>query len=240
VPVSPGLVPAFVLHRREYRSTSLLLELFTRDGGRLPAIARGVRGARGPGAALLQPFRLLLVGLGGRGEVRTLTQVDTAAPPLSLIGTGLYCGFYLNELLLRLLPREDPHAALFGDYREALAALAGGAGQAATLRRFERQLLEHAGYAMVLDRDAGGLPLRRDGRYRYHPEQGPVRCGAGEGGFSVSGATLLDLAADAPLDAARAREARELMRRVLAVHLGDRPLKSRELFLAQQPPRNRP
>jgi DNA repair protein RecO (recombination protein O) len=180
---------------------------------------------------LLQPFRPLLIALGGRGEVKTLTRVEPASPAHALGGRGLYCGFYLNELLLRLLGRADPHEHLFDHYAVALAGLAQAPDPAPTLRRFELRLLEELGYALVLDRDAERQrPLRPQARYRYDPDRGPVESPADAPGFSVAGRTLLALAGGEALDATQAREAKELMRRVLDRHLGGRPLKSRELF----------
>jgi DNA repair protein RecO (recombination protein O) len=225
------LTPCYVLHRRDFANTSLLVELFGRDGGRFPVVAKGAKRPRNPAAALLQPFRPLLVALSGRGEVRNLTRVEPAGPPLPLAGAALYCGFYLNELIVRLLGRADPHEILYAHYERALGALAVQPEPSPVLRRFELRLLEQAGYAMVLDHEPGSdLPLRSEARYRYEPERGPVPCADDEGGFSVSGATLLALAADGPLSPQQGREARELMRRVLGFYLGERPLKSRELF----------
>jgi DNA repair protein RecO (recombination protein O) len=225
------LLDGYVLHRRDYGNSSLLLELFTRSQGRYPAIAKGAKRPGSALAALLQPFRPLLVGVSGRGEVKTLTQAEPSAESPTLAGQALFCGFYLNELLVRLLARGDSHERLYDHYRTALAELAAGPEAAGVLRRFERRLLGEAGYAMVLEREAGeGPPLRPELRYQYHPEQGPQVCAADAPGFTVAGATLLALAADLPLRGEAAREARELMRRVLAHHLGERPLKSRELF----------
>ena len=230
--VSPDqLQECFVLHRRDYSNTSLLLELFSRSLGRLPALAKGAKRSGSGKAALLQPFQPLLVTLSGRGEVKTLTRVEPGAGGRIPRGKALYCGFYLNELIMRMLGRNDPHEQLFDHYRAAVSGLATETDLSRLLRRFELQLLEQTGYAMELEREAGReRPLQPDMRYRYDPERGPLRFLPGEGGFSVSGRTLLALAGDGDLDPAESREARELMRRVLARHLGDRPLKSRELF----------
>ena len=224
------LFPAFVLHRRDYGNSSLLLEIFSRPHGRFPVIAKGAKRPRNAGAALLQPFSPLLMNIVGRGEVKNLKQVEAADRPIPITGAGLYCGFYLNELIVRLLGRNDAHEELYDHYAAALVSLSGDADQAAALRRFELQLLEETGYAMVLDRDAErGEPLKPDARYDYDPERGPVECLSGSG-VAVSGATLLALGAGAALDAQQTREAKELMRRVLARYLGDKPLKSREMF----------
>ncbi len=225
------LIDCYVLHRREYGNTSLLLELFGRDQGRFPAIAKGARRRNSPAAALLQPFRPLSISLSGRGEVKTIGRIEDGGAEVSIGGRAIYCGLYVNELLTRLLVRDDPHEQLFDHYRSALRALGTQPDVARTLRRFELRLLEQIGYAMVLDQDVdSSAPLDPGGRYGYDPERGPVARMAGSG-FSVAGATLLNLAADRDLDPGQSREAKELMRRVLRHHLGDKPLKSRELFI---------
>lgn len=225
------LFECHVLHRRDYSNTSLLIELFSADHGRFPAIAKGAKSPRSASAALLQPFRPLWVKLSGRGEVKTLGRVEQGGAGNALAGTALYCGLYLNELLMRLLGRGDAHPGLYALYLQALADLSGGTDPSPVLRRFELSLLREIGYAMVLDRDAdSGRPLDPGRRYRYHPEHGPVPALPGDAGFSVAGRTLLDLAQGRVPNAAEAREARELMRRVLGHFLGDKPLKSRELF----------
>ncbi len=226
------LIDCYVLHRRDYSNSSLLLELFSRLYGRLPAIAKGARRKNNPAAALLQPFKSLSLTLTGRGEVKTVGKIEDTGGQSGLQGKALYCGLYLNELLTRLLEREDPHERLFDHYRAALRELSRAQDLAPLLRRFELRLLEETGYAMVLDREGeSGGALDPLGRYDYDPERGPVERLSGSGGFSVSGATLLGLAGERELDTGQAREARELMRRVLAHHLGGRPLKSRELFI---------
>lgn len=229
----PLLQPGFVLHRRDYRNTSLLLELFTLYEGRLPAIARGAKSTRTGRAALLQPFRPLLVGLSGRGEIKTLAQVEAQGRAYELTGKVLYCGFYLNELLMRLLGRNDPHPDLFAHYLEAMQALAEGRNLDANLRYFEIRLLKELGYALLLSHEsATGEPIRAEAVYEYIVEQGPVNVSApaDAGRLRVHGQTLLSLHNNDPMDPVSLGEAKGLMRRVLAFYLGDKPLKSRELF----------
>jgi DNA repair protein RecO (recombination protein O) len=231
--VIPELQPCFVLHRRDYRNTSLLLELFTPREGRLPAIARGAKGSRSGRSVLLQPFRPLLVGLSGRGEIKTLGQVEPQGREFNLTHERLFSGFYLNELLMRLLGRNDPHADLFAYYLEALSTLAAGGDLEPCLRRFEVRLLQEIGYQLVLDRTSDTHePLQADAVYEYVVEQGPLRLSAAAEAkrLRVHGRTLLSLQQDAPMAPATLLEARALMRRVLAFYLGDKPLKSRELF----------
>ena len=221
----------FVLHRRDYGNTSLILDLFCAETGRLPVLAKGAKRGRPLLAANLQPFVPLWASWSGRGEVRVLRVAEPAGQALALQGVSLYCGLYLNELLIRLLERGEPHPALFAFYHAALQDLAGGAHLATGLRQFELRLLGELGYGPLLDQAAEG-PIQAEERYRCVPGQPPRRVQAGEGDAqTLHGATLLALVSGEPLgEAWMAREARDLLRRLLAPHLGTRPLKSRELF----------
>jgi DNA repair protein RecO (recombination protein O) len=182
-------------------------------------------------AHLLQPFTPLWLSWSGRGEVRTLARVEPAGNALALSGKALVCGFYLNELLMRLLGRNDPHEDLFAFYHAALTRLTQGTDLDGPLRQFELRLLQDTGYALDLGRDWDtGLAVTPDGRYIYEADRGFRAQDQEEEGLQVTGETLLALAADAPLAGALAREARALMRAALAPHLGSRPLRSRELF----------
>ncbi|MCC7277165.1 MAG: DNA repair protein RecO [Chromatiaceae bacterium] len=221
----------FVLHRHDYGNTSLLLDLFCAETGRLPVLAKGAKRGRAPAAAILQPFRPLWANWTGRGEVRTLTSAEPAGRALELGGQAIFCGFYLNELLTRLLGRGIPHPALFAFYHAALAGLAAGEPLETRLRQFELRLLGEIGYGPQLDQDERG-PVAPEARYRCAAGQPPRRVLAGEGGAqSISGATLLALATGEPMDDdQQTREARHLLHSLLAPHLGPKPLKSRELF----------
>jgi DNA repair protein RecO (recombination protein O) len=227
-----GLQAHFVLHARPYANSSLLLELLSSEGARYPAIAKGVKHGRGPSAALLQPFRPVLLELRGRGEVLTLGKLEAGGSAYLLSGDALYCGLYVNELLVRLLGRNDAHEGLFALYCEVLARLAGGREIQLGLRRFELGLLRHLGYGLPLDREAEtGAPVRPDGRYRYRIEAGPEPSAAtAPEAETLAGATLLALARGEPLPPQGLVEARRLMRRVLDHYLDGRPLRSRELF----------
>lgn len=223
------LQPAYVLHARPYRETSLLLDAFTRDHGRVGLIARGVRGARGQATrAALQPLQPLLLSCRERGELWQLAATEAAGTALTLRGDALLSGFYLNELLLRLLPRHDPHEALFWRYAQCLNALAAEAPPGWELRRFERDLLDALGYGLELCVDAGdGAAIDPEARYRFDPESGPRRAvGEQVSAGSISGAALMALHEDAMPDAAALRELRRLMRGVLLHHLGGRELRS--------------
>lgn len=226
------LQPAHVLHQRPYRETSLLLEVFSLDHGRVGLVARGARRPRSGLRGILQAFRPLLLSWVGRGELMSLTGAEPDGQAAALSGRGLLSGLYVNELLMRLLQRSDPHGGLYGSYRAALAGLAAAGREERVLRVFEKRLLEAIGYGLVLTTDAGsGAPVKPDGRYRYQIEHGPVVDTSGRGtGIPISGQTLLALAEERLDSPGGLREAKSLMRHVLRVYLGDRPLASRELF----------
>ena len=221
---------AYLLHRRPYSNSSMLVECFTRELGRFPAIAKGVRSGRSSGVAVLQPFRPLVIRVSGKGEVKTLANFEQTSPGPELNGQVLYSGFYLNELLMRLLARNDPHERLFGIYQQTLERLPMVQQLEMTLRRFELGLLDELGYGLILTHDAeSGTDIEREGLYFYELERGAVKVMHAKSNV-VKGNTLLALAGNGTLDRVGRREARSLMRRVLNHYLGDTPLKSRELF----------
>lgn len=224
------LEPAYVLHRRAYRETSVLAELLTAEHGRVGVIARGVRAKRARWRAWLQPFIPLAVSWQARGELGTLTDVELRERVTPPAGQRLICGFYLNELLLRLLPREDPYPALFRRYAETLAMLASNAAEQPLLRCFERDLLAALGYGLSLSHDAAGNPIEAQRWYRYEIDQGAVLVTAPRGRLIVQGATLSALASGVFSDAEAEAQARRLMRAALRPHVGSRPFKSRELY----------
>lgn len=219
--------PAYILHARPWRETSLLLECLTRDHGRVGMVARGAR-RRGARAAQsdLQPFRELVLSFTLRGELATLRAAEPVGRPLALQGNALLAGLYVNELVVRLSGRQDPDHALYGVYERTLRRLAGEASLSWTLRRFERDLLEALGYGMQLEHEAdSGEPLQADAEYVYVPEYGPARAGVRQG-QRVRGADLTALATDREPDAQALGRLRRLMRAVLVFHLGGTPLRS--------------
>jgi DNA repair protein RecO (recombination protein O) len=226
--------PAYVLHERPYRETSLLVELFTRDHGRIGVVARGVRSAKPRlSRGVLRPLQALAVSYTMRGELGTMTDAEPTAVPLAPGEQGLACALYVNELTLRLLPRQDPHADVFDRYAACIAALANEDAMtlAWALRRYERDLVAAIGYALALDACAdSGLPIEPDRLYRYDPEAGVLAAGVGEGGIAVSGAALIALRDDAMPEAEPLRELRRLMRQVLRHQLGGRELASWRLL----------
>lgn len=233
-----SLQPAYILHSRPYRDTSVLLEAFTAEQGRISLVGKGARrrARGGSNAALLQPFTPLLVSFSGRAELKTLTQVEPAGGAIPLRGERMYSGLYINELLVRLLHRHDPHPALFALYGEALAELASDQPLDPVLRRFEYRLLRDLGYSFELGIDGrSGELLREDALYHYHPDYGLVESlGVTEPGQpSYSGTELLQMS-QGDFEGSARLCAKRLMRQALAVHLGDTPLRSRELFRARR------
>lgn len=228
------LVPGFVLHQRPYRETSALLEVFTPEQGRVGLVARGIRSPRSRRRGELQPFRALRLSWNERGELGTLIGVESGGPGFSLGGSALYSAFYLNELLVRLLTRNDPHPVLFERYTQALSSLSADAPNIElTLRLFEKRLLQETGYGLLLDVDCNtGEPVQAGRTYDYHLEAGPVGvASATRQGFLFPGSSLLALAQERDIDAAVLRDAKRLMRAALNLYLGGKPLKSRELFV---------
>ncbi|GAB4193767.1 MAG: DNA repair protein RecO [Wenzhouxiangellaceae bacterium] len=217
----------YVLHRRPWRESSLLIDLLSASGSRLGAVARGVSSRRG-WQGCLQPFRPLRVELTGKSELRSLRAAEEHGPAVGLVGERLYCGFYLNELLVRLLARNDPHDGLFAIYEQALQALPSAPHAGVPLRYFELQLLQQLGYGLQLQYDAdSGEPLRPEQRYEFGLETGP-RAVRGERGYA--GDSLLALAGQRLETLVQRREARLLLQQALKPHLGERPLHSRRLM----------
>jgi DNA repair protein RecO (recombination protein O) len=196
--------------------------------GWLPAV-------RAPRSALrgtLLAFQPLTLVWGGKSELRTLHSAEWQGGVPQLQGLGLMCGFYLNELLLRFLARDDPHEGLFDVYAGAIRDLAAGVDIPATLRRFEKSLLKELGYALLLDREAGGgRPIEADRLYAYVVERGPVPAGElASPEVEVSGQTLIDLACDNYTDPGTLAQSKVLMRYLLGHYLGAKPLHTRQLL----------
>ena len=224
--------PGFILHAYPYKETSLIVEAFTRRFGRVGLLARGARRPRSAMRGVLLSFHPLRLTWSASTELGTLISAEWGGGQPSLAGIGLMCGFYINELLLRLLPRDDPHEALFDEYGKALSRLSeGGEAQAAILRGFERRMLAELGYAPVLDRDAAnGTAIEAAKHYTYEAERGPVESRRTNGDSVISGRTLLDMAADNYEDARTRDEARRLMRVLIAERLGGQSLHTRAVL----------
>ena len=223
--------PGFVLHAYPYKETSLIVEAFTRRFGRVGLLARGARRPRSMLRGVLLAFHPLRMTWSASAELGTLISAEWGGGQASLAGAGLMCGFYVNELLLRLLPREDPHEALFDAYGAALSRLAAGGPQAPVLRGFERRMLAELGYAPVLDRDAAnGAEIQPAKHYAYEAERGPVETSRTNGESVISGRTLLDMAADNYDDARTREESRRLMRALIGERLGGQTLHTRAVL----------
>jgi len=228
--------PGFVLHSYPYKESSLIVEAFTRHRGRVGLLARGARRPRSAIRGTLLAFHPLRLSWSAATELGTLTAAEWAGGQPALSGIALMCGFYLNELLLRLLPRDDAHEALFDAYAAAVARLGAGDEPAALLRAFELRMLRELGYAPPLDRDAGsGTLVRADERYTYVPERGPLTlAGAGAGSvdsdFTVSGQTLLDMSREDFTRQETRDEARRLMRRLIAARLSGQTLHTSDML----------
>ena len=280
---------AYILHSHPYSETSLIFDVFSREHGRLPLLARGARRPRSALRGVLLAFQPLELGWFGGGEVRTLAKAEwigglpmlggtalmlekrvqdglievrtlakaewLGGTPL-LGGNSLLLGYYLNELLLRLLPRDDAHPALFDRYAAALQALSDStnanpgemnADVHALLRRFEKHLLKELGYGLMLERDAlSGQPIDGGRHYHYRIERGPVQLSADEenrgladvlathGMQAIRGKTLLDLACDDYADPHTLAESKLLMRLLINHHLAGKPLQSRRVYMELQ------
>ena len=224
--------PGFVLHSYPFRETSLILEVFSRRHGRVALVARGARRPRSALRGLLMGFQPLLLSWFGKHELRTLHSAEWQGGQPQLQGTALLCGFYLNELMLNLMARDDPHESLFDYYQQTLQRLAQEDDHAFTLRCFEKHLLQELGYALLLENEAdGGKPIVPDRNYRYILERGAIAETADSSqGIPVCGKTLLDMAADDYRDLNSARQSKQLIRILLDHHLAGKTLHTRELM----------
>lgn len=227
------LEPVFILHGRPYRNTSLIVEMFTMRYGRVAALARSARGLSSRYKGKLQPFSPMLASWTGRSELMNLGQVELNGMAYQIEGQALLCAFYLNELIMRLLQRDDPYPILFEQYQATLNALEKKASLEKTLRCFEKNLLERLGYGLSLERDAQtGEDIQSDQLYQYIPERGFLRCDVVMEGLAIfSGKSLLSLREEKFCDKKCLQDAKRLMRIILSHHLGPKPLKSRELLL---------
>lgn len=226
------LQPAYILHTRPYRDTSLLVDLLTPDFGRVTAVARGVRKTKTPKRQLLNPFSRLLVCWQGKTDMKLLTSFESDNHFLSLKGNHLYSAFYLNELLVRLLPEMDRHNGLFYAYEQSLNALQLEVEIEPLLRGFEFRLLEELGYALDFTHDVrSGCAIEIQDFYECHIQEGFYAAAPDiPENLLIKGEWLLAIAQgdySAPLTR---QVAKQLTRRMLRPLLGSKPLHSRELF----------
>jgi len=227
------LQSAYVLHARPYRETSAWLELFTFERGRMSVLVKGIRGSKTPLKAILQPFVPVLVSFRGQGDNWLLTHAESRGVAFFLKGKALLSGFYLNELLVRLLGYDIPAPTIFQIYEKTLSALQNELAFIKFLRIFEKNMLQALGYELRLTHEARSLvSVEPDKNYVYHLEEGPVL--AAENPHSshliVRGKTLHDLHAEILEDPISAKEAKYLLRAAINFQLGDKPLRTRALF----------
>ena len=223
--------PAYVLHTYAYKETSLIVEAFTRGFGRVALLARGARRPRSAMRGVLLAFHPLRLGWSTSTELGNLISAEWAGALQPLAGKALMCGFYLNELVLRLLPRDDPHEGLFDAYGDALRGLTAGA-HAPVLRAFEKRLLAELGYAPMLEHEAAsGAPIDPARRYVYEPERGPMPTRSSSSELTVSGQTLLDLARDEYNRPETRDEARVLLRALIGQRLHGQVLHTRAVLM---------
>lgn len=227
------LQPSYVLHTRAYRDTSLLIEIFSRDHGRMSAVARSARGPKSRFKGLFQQFVPLLLSWQGRTELMNLTTAENNGIPHYLTGEALLCGIYLNELLMRLLHRHDAHPGLFTAYQQALVGLQQNQQQQITLRLFEKRLLLELGYALQLDKVAStGLAVAPEQYYYFDPVQGLLPCSNISTKNNVFlGESLLALHYEEFTNNEYLRDAKRLLRLAITSLLDSKPLRSRELFI---------
>lgn len=225
----------YVLHLLPYRETSLIVEAFTRNHGRVALIAKGARRPRSGLRGTLMEFQPLELAWVGASEMKTLTRAEWLGGQPLLTGRALLFGYYLNELLMRLLPREDAHPALFDVYAATLAGLVHGADEA-TLRCFEYGLLRELGYGAPLDVCAdSGAAVDPDAHYAYLLERGPVEVDADSvDGPCLRGSTLLAIARNDYSAAETLLQAKQLMRMLINHYLGGQPLNARRVFMELQ------
>jgi DNA repair protein RecO (recombination protein O) len=224
----------YVLHTYPFKETSLVVELFSKELGRIAAVAKGARRPHSAMRGMLQSFQMLSGAWSGKNELKTLHTLDWSAGLTLLKGEALMCGFYLNELLLRLLPREDAHENLFDYYTSTMQTLSNGADLATTLRRFELKLLQEMGYAVPLLQDENDVEITIDRTYRYEAEYGACDLNVTKNGVQLSGKTMLDMVRDDYSDLQTQSQSKQLMRYLLAHYLGDKPLHTRQLLIDLQ------
>ncbi|MYN03180.1 DNA repair protein RecO [Pseudoduganella sp. DS3] len=224
--------PAFVLHSYPYKETSLIIELFTRDFGRVALIAKGAKRPHSQLRGVLQTFQPLTTGWAGKNELRTLTDADWVGGMRPLEKTALLCGFYLNELLVKLTARDDAHPKLFDHYVSTLNQLAHNEPAPIVLRKFEMALLRETGVAADLVRcTATRTKVEADVHYVVDPERGPRPVRVDDSAPRVAGKTLLDMEREDYADPATQAQSKQLMRYLLSWHLGGAPLNTRQILI---------
>nr|WP_225869794.1 DNA repair protein RecO [Glaciimonas sp. PCH181] len=224
--------PGFVLHSYPHRETSLILDVFTRDYGRIALVAKGAKRPLSKLRGVLQTFQPLSLSWSGKSEIRTLTDAEWVGGMLPLEKSALLCGFYLNELLVKLLARDDPHPSLFNHYVATLNKLAHQEPAPIVLRQFERALLKETGVSGDFTIcTSSRQPVEPGLMYVVDPERGPRAARVSDKWPAVSGKTLLDMAREDYSDPNTQAQSKVLMRFLLAYHLGGAPLNTRQILI---------
>jgi DNA repair protein RecO (recombination protein O) len=226
------LTPGYILHHHPYRDTSRILEVLSREFGRLTVFARGVRGPKAKLASHLQPFQPLLLSWSGRGESPQLTGAEPEGEAIALPSAVLMSGFYINELLLKLTTRHDPLPGLFDLYHDTLGTLKRAATIEPALRIFEKRLLQALGYGLDLETEAQtGGSIEPDGHYLFHTARGMLRTAPDAPG-AIAGFSLISLARERFNDTRELDDARRLLRSALSHVLEGRELSTRNVARA--------
>ena len=221
----------YVLHTYPFKETSLIVEIFSKVHGRISIVAKGARRPRSLVRGMLQSFQSLQATWSGQGEMKTLHSIDWCDALLQIEGDALICGFYINELLMRLLPKEDPHEKLFDFYHQTMELLSMKNHLSVTLRRFELKLLQELGYELPLLNDENGEPIKPNKIYNYEVAYGPSETKNSSEGVSLIGKTLIDMAGDDYKDPTTEMQSKQLMRYLIGHYIGEKPLNSKKLFL---------
>ena len=221
----------YVLHTYPFKETSLIVEIFSKVHGRISIVAKGARRPRSLVRGMLQSFQSLQATWSGQGEMKTLHSIDWCDALLQIEGDALICGFYINELLMRLLPKEDPHEKLFDFYHQTMELLSMKNHLSVTLRRFELKLLQELGYELPLVNDENGEPIKPNRIYNYEVAYGPSETKNSSEGVSLIGKTLIDMAGDDYKDPTTEMQSKQLMRYLIGHYIGEKPLNSKKLFL---------
>ena len=219
--------PAFILHQQHYRESSLIIDVLTRDLGRISLVAKGVRKAKSKTVGILRPFTGLSLSFVGKSDLRTLTDAEMVGLPNELIGLALYCGFYINELVSNFLHKDDPHPEVFADYQDCLSKLAQGTHIEAALRVFELNLMDYVGYGVNLRYDLHNeKPITPNKKYLFNKDAGLVEDSDGP----FSGSALQAMEQRQFDDPTVLNVAKQLMRTVIDSHLHGKQLKSRSFI----------
>lgn len=224
--------PGYILHHRPFRESSQILDIVTRDHGKIAVVARGSRGSKSRLAGVLRPFLPLRVSWVAKTDLGTLTGAEAAGPPAGMTGDTLLSAYYVNELLLHFLHRYDPQPEIYALYEEIIKALARTNNVAASLRSFELRFLSLLGYAVNFEQVSGShRPLEPEGNYEYRMEHGPVAVERAEGPLVFAGSLLLAIAEQRFEEPDVLRAANRLLREIIAFHLGGKELKSRRVLM---------